>query len=210
MSKPFIVATANLLNFALPNRTFYHNTPAYTEQQYHAKIEALAPLFQRLQSDVIGCQEVWDEQAMIELCHRAGMDDYYVAFPMASNQAQSPLTQGHGAIGTPSVGLVSRFEIVKSELLTQMPSVAVLDIPDVGLYQSFNRPPLVADIRLPTGALVTVIVAHLKSKRPDYLEDANGEPLEDKQDPLIRVRAKLRSLCMRASEAAGIRQVVIE
>ena len=29
-------------------------------------------------------------------------------------------------------------------------------------------------------------------------------------DPFIRVRAKLRSLCMRAAEAAGIRQMVIQ
>lgn len=55
---------------------------------------------------------------------------------------------------------------------------------------------------------MTVIVAHLKSKRPQFWENAQGEPLEDKNDPLVRVRAKPRSLCMRAAEAAGIRQVV--
>ena len=57
--------------------------------------------------------------------------------------------------------------------------------------------------------VVTVIVAHLKVNALSF-RNAQGEPLEDRNDPLIRVRAKLRSLCMRAAEAAGIRQVVIE
>ena len=80
----------------------------------------------------------------------------------------------------------------------------------LGFINNLIAPPLIADIRLPNGMVVTVIVAHLKSKRPEFLENAQGEPLEDRNDPLIRVRAKLRSLCMRAAEAAGIRQVVIE
>ncbi|MCK6051559.1 endonuclease/exonuclease/phosphatase family protein [Moraxella osloensis] len=206
----FVIATANLLNFALPNRVFYRNQDGYTPKQYQQKINALAPIFRQLQADIIGCQEIWDEQALIDLCHAAGLNDYHVTVPLASNQPDSPLTQGQGAVGTPSVGLVSRFEIINTQLLTQMPAIALLDVPDVGLYQQFNRPPLIADIRLPNGMLVTVIVAHLKSKRPEFLENAQGEPLEDRNDPLIRVRAKLRSLCMRAAEAAGIRQVVIE
>lgn len=209
-SQQFVVATANLLNFALPNRVFYHNTDPYSHQQYQQKLDALAPLIQRLQADIIGVQEVWDEQAMVDLCHKAGLRDYHVAIPMASNQADSPLTQGQGAIGTPAVGLVSRFEIIKTQLLTQMPSIAVMQVPDLGEYRTFNRPPVIADVRLPTGQEMTVIVAHLKSKRPEFLENTRGEPLEDRDDPLIRVRAKLRSLCMRAAEAAGIRQTVIE
>lgn len=206
----FIVATANLLNFALPNRQFYPNTEPYSTQQYQQKLDALTPLIQRLQADIIGVQEVWDEQAVIELCQRAGLQGYHVAIPMASNQANSPITHGQGAKGTPAVGLVSRFDIIRTQLLTQMPSIAVMQVPDLGEYRSFNRPPLIADVRLPTGQEITVIVAHLKSKRPEFLENAQGEPLEDRDDPLIRVRAKLRSLCMRAAEAAGIRQTVIE
>lgn len=206
----FIVATANLLNFALPSRIFYQNDAPYTTTQYQQKLDALAPLFHRLQADIIGVQEVWDEQAVIDLCQKAGMLDYRVAIPMASNYPDSPITQGHGAQGTPAVGLISRFDILRTQLLTIMPTTALLHVPDLGEYKRFNRPPLIADVRLPTGQEMTVIVAHLKSKRPEFLENAQGEPLEDREDPLIRVRAKLRSLCMRAAEAAGIRQVVIE
>ena len=71
MNAQFIVATANLLNFALPNRMFYHNTEPYTPQQYQDKLAALVPLFARLQADVIGVQEVWDEQALIDAVNLA-------------------------------------------------------------------------------------------------------------------------------------------
>lgn len=210
MSNPLIIATGNLLNFALPNRLFYQGTDAYTPNQYQQKIEGLSNIFKGLQADIIGCQEVWDEDALIELAQHSGLQGYHVTAPLASNHAQSPYTQGQGASGTPAQGLISRFEILQSELLIQMPNLAQVDVPDVGLYQTFNRPPLIAQIQIREDFILTFIVAHLKSKRPHYLQDANGNPLEDTHDPLIRVRAKLRSLCMRASEAAGIRQVVIE
>lgn len=206
----FIIATANLLNLALPNRVFYHNTDVYSTNVYQQKIHALAPLLRQLQADIIGCQEVWDEQALREVCELAGMTDCQVIAPLASNAADSSLTQGQGATGTPAVGLVSRFAIEHYHLLENIPKIGQLDIPDMGRYERFNRPPLLAHVRLPTGTLLHVIVAHLKSQRPDYLEDARGRPLEDRDDPVIRVRAKLRSLCMRAAEAAGIRQYVIE
>lgn len=206
----FIIATANLLNLALPNRVFYHNTDAYSSAIYQQKIHGLAQLLRQLQADIIGCQEIWDEQALRELCDAADMGTHHVIAPLASNMTDSPLTQGQGATGTPAVGLVSRFAIEHYHLLEKIPKIGQLDIPDMGRYERFNRPPLLAQVRLPNDTLLHVIVAHLKSQRPDYLEDARGQPLEDRNDPVIRVRAKLRSLCMRAAEAAGIRQYVIE
>lgn len=210
MTNQMTIATGNLLNFALPNRTFYAGTEVYTPTQYQQKIDGLATIFRGLQADIIGCQEVWDENALIELAQRAGLAGYHVTAPLASNQPASPYTKGNGATGTPAQGLISRFEILQSELLLQPPALAQVEVPDVGLYHTFNRPPLIAQLKIRDDLTITVVVAHLKSKRPHYLQDANGQPLEDTRDPLIRVRAKLRSLCMRASEAAGIRQVVIE
>lgn len=210
MPNQLTIATGNLLNFALPNRLFYKGTTPYTPQQYQFKVDSLATIFKGLQADIIGCQEVWDEDALIELAARSGLQGYHVTAPLASNQPQSPYTQGKGATGTPAQGLISRFEILQSELLMQMPTLAQIEVPDIGLYQTFNRPPLITQIKIRDDLTLTFIIAHLKSKRPHYLEDSKGQSLEDTRDPLIRVRAKLRSLCMRASEAAGIRQVVIE
>ncbi len=210
MANQFTIATGNLLNFALPNRPYYDNASPYTPEQYHTKLTGLGTVFQGLQADIIGCQEVWDEDALIALSQQAGMTGFHVTAPLASNQPNSPYTQGKGAQGTPALGLISRFPILKSELLSQIPTLAQIQIPDSTLYTNFNRPPLIAEIAINQQFNVTVVVAHLKSKRPHYLQDANGKTIEDVNDPFIRVRAKLRSLCMRAAEAAGIRQMVIQ
>ncbi len=210
MANQFTIATGNLLNFALPNRTYYDNASPYTSEQYHTKLTGLGTIFQGLQADIMGCQEVWDEDALIALSQQAGMKGFYVTAPLASNQPNSPYTQGKGAQGTPALGLMSRFPILKSELLSQIPTLAQIQIPDSTLYTNFNRPPLIAEIAINEQFNMTVVVAHLKSKRPHYLQDANGKTIEDVNDPFIRVRAKLRSLCMRAAEAAGIRQMVIQ
>jgi len=55
-----------------------------------------------------------------------------------------------------------------------------------------------------------VLVAHLKSKRPKFLEDANGVTIEDTTDPAVQALASLRSLVMRASEALALRLKVVE
>lgn len=210
VSNQFTIATGNLLNFALPNRLFYDNTDAYRPEQYRDKVARLATIIRGMQPDIMGCQEVWDEDALIALAQQAGLQGYHVTAPLASNQAESPYTQGNGAQGTPAMGLMSRFPIIKSELLLQVPKLAQVDVPDVAIYQQFNRPPLIAEIAVNEKFSLTFVVAHLKSKRPHFLQDSNGQALEDSRDPYVRVRAKLRSLCMRASEAAGIRQAVIE
>jgi endonuclease/exonuclease/phosphatase family metal-dependent hydrolase len=54
-----------------------------------------------------------------------------------------------------------------------------------------------------------LIVVHMKSKRPKFLQDGAGNPLEDRDDPAITARATLRSLLMRAAEAAALRRIVV-
>ena len=60
------------------------------------------------------------------------------------------------------------------------------------------------------GQPITIVTAHLKSKRAFFLRDDKGHLLEDMDDPNIRVRAKLRKLTMRAAEAASIRMSSLE
>ena len=207
--KTFYIATTNVLNFALPERIFYPNAPAYTQQQYQKKLSGLADLLRYAPTDILAVQEVWDEDALVALGGQLGFEPSQVLAPLASNQADSSYTQGQGAQDTPAVGLLSRFEIIDWQVLEQIDPIAVVTIPDEGLYERFNRPPLVATLSV-YGQPLTVITAHLKSKRPHYLRDAAGNRLEDYDDPNIRIRAKLRSLCMRAAEAAALRLFIIQ
>ncbi|MGP5070687.1 MULTISPECIES: endonuclease/exonuclease/phosphatase family protein [Psychrobacter] len=207
--KQFYIATANLLNFANPNRIYYENTPAYSDNEYQHKLHGITDLLAKAHADIIAVQEVWDSQALEALAVGLGFKPEHVVIPLASNDKASPYTQGKGAQHTPAVGIITRFEQLENTLLEQVEPKAVIDIPDIGLYQRFNRPPLVLRVNA-FGQPITIVTAHLKSKRAFFLRDENGQLLEDMDDPNIRVRAKLRSLCMRAAEAASIRMSIIE
>ena len=207
--KQFYIATANLLNFANPNRIYYENAPAYSDNEYQHKLRGITDLLAKAHADIIAVQEVWDSQALEALAVALGFEPEHVVIPLASNDKASPYTQGKGAQHTPAVGIITRFEQLENTLLEQVEPKAVIDIPDIGLYQRFNRPPLVLRVNA-FGQPITIVTAHLKSKRAFFLRDENGQLLEDMDDPNIRVRAKLRSLCMRAAEAASIRMYIIE
>jgi endonuclease/exonuclease/phosphatase family metal-dependent hydrolase len=207
--KQFYIATANLLNIANPNRIYYDNAPAYTDKEYQHKLRGISDLLAKAHADIIAVQEVWDSKALEALAVSLGFQPEHVVIPLASNDSASPYTQGKGAQHTPAVGIISRFEQLESRLLEDVVPKAVIDIPDIGPYQQFNRPPLLLRVNA-YGQPITIITAHLKSKRAFFLRDENGALLEDMDDPNIRVRAKLRSLCMRAAEAASIRLSIIE
>src|SRR5699024_1022124 len=207
--KQFYIATAKLLNFANPKRIYYENAPAYSDNEYQHKLRGITDLLAKAHADIIAVQEVWDSQALEALAVGLGFKPEHVVIPLASNDNASPYTQGKGAQHTPAVGIITRFEQLENTLLEQVEPKAVIDIPDIGLYQRFNRPPLVLRVNA-FGQPITIVTAHLKSKRAFFLRDENGQLLEDMDDPNIRVRAKLRSLCMRAAEAASIRMSIIE
>ena len=208
-SKQFYIATANLLNFANPNRIYYENAPAYDNKAYEHKRRGLTDLLAKAHADIIAVQEVWDSNALEALAVALGFKPEQVVIPLASNDTASPYTQGRGPQNTPAVGIISRFEQLETTLLEEIAPKAVIDIPDIGLHQHFNRPPLILRVDA-YGQPITIITAHLKSKRAFFLRDENGNLLEDMDDPNIRIRAKLRSLCMRAAEAASIRMSIME
>lgn len=207
--KQFYIATANLLNFANPDRIYYENAPAYSQRQYQHKLCGITDLLAKAHADIIAVQEVWDSQALEELAVSLRFEPKHVVAPLASNDSASAYTQGRGAQNTPAVGIISRFEQLECSLLEDILPKAVIDIPDIGLYKRFNRPPLMLRVNA-YGQPITIVTTHLKSKRAFFLRDENGHLLEDMDDPNIRVRAKLRSLCMRAAEAASIRMSIIE
>ncbi|TXD98160.1 endonuclease/exonuclease/phosphatase family protein [Psychrobacter frigidicola] len=207
--KQFYIATANLLNFANPNRIYYENAPAYDKKTYDKKVRGITELLSKAHADIIAVQEVWDSQALEEVAVALGFKPEHVVIPLASNDPSSSYTQGDGAQHTPAVGIISRFEQLEMSLLEDVADKAVIDIPDMGPYRRFNRPPLILRVNA-FGQPITIITAHLKSKRAFFLRDKEGNLLEDMDDPNIRVRAKLRSLCMRAAEAASIRMSIIQ
>lgn len=213
MNKNFLsVVTANLQNLALPHRVYYENRKPYSDRQYAQKRDWLAGFLQELNADIVATQEVWDEQALRDLANHTDRGYTFVSALGAENQEDSASQSGYlgGAEGTPAMGLMTRLEVLTYKRFLDMPDTCVMDIPQVGKYESFARPPMLATLETETGQRVHVLNVHLKSKRPKFLRGDGGEPLEDTEDPKVRVWARTRSLLMRAAEAAAVRHIIVD
>jgi len=199
------VATCNLLNLANPNRVYYENQDAYTEREYERKLDWIGERFNALNADVLAVQEVWDEAALKAAIARSGLRYDFVSVPGAENTPA-----GSGAQGTPRVGIATRLQVDNLQSLVDFPPGFGVEVPGLGPHTRFERPPLLATLRMKHGQQVNVLTVHLKSKRPKFLQDAQGNPLEDRDDRKVGVMASLRSLLMRGAEAAALRCIVID
>jgi endonuclease/exonuclease/phosphatase family metal-dependent hydrolase len=197
---PLTVATANLLNLALPGRITYANQEPMGRDACARKVAWLGGMLERLNADVLGVQEVWDEAALRDAVAASGLRYTHVAVPGAET----------GATGTPRVGLVTRLPVVSLESLSDFRPAEQVPVPELGLLTRFERPVLHAELRTRAGWSLHVLVCHLKSKRPKLLQDADGNPLEDRDDPAVQARGALRALMIRAAECAALRRVVVE
>lgn len=199
------VATANVLNLANPGRMFYENQESYSQNEFERKIEWLGGRIAALNADVLAVQEVWDEAAIQKAVARSGLRYSTVAVPGAENNDKND-----GAQNTPRVGIVTRLDVEKLQSFAEFPASLRIQIPGVGEHAKFERPPLLATLRMKHGQVVHVFTAHMKSKRPKFLQDAKGEPQEDREDPKVLALATLRSLMMRGAEAAAMRHIVAD
>lgn len=199
------VATANVLNLAQPGRHFYGGQDPYSQNEFERKVDWLGERFRVLNADVLAVQEVWDELALRAAVSRSGLQYGSVLVPGAENGL------GHsGAQGTPRVGLVTRLKVESVQSISDFPTAAVVQVPGLGPHARFERPPLLATLRMKHGQEIAVITAHLKSKRPKFLQDAQGRSTEDTEDPFVQAIGSLRSLIMRAGEALALRLKVVE
>ncbi len=207
---PLWLAAANLLNLALPGRSYYPNQDAYSDNEYRRKIAWLGLQFARLNADVLLCSEVWDEAALRDAVGASGLRYAAVSAPGAENHESAPGKLRGGAQGTPRLGLVTRWDVKRLQSLVDFDPADQVAVPELGLQTRFERPVLLAELEGPQGQGLTVLGVHLKSKRPKFLVDEQGQPLEDRDDPSILARATLRSLVMRGAEAAALRRLVFK
>ncbi len=200
-----MVATCNVLNLANPGRVFYDNQDPYTAAEFERKIAWLGERLRTLNADVLAVQEVWDEAAFKAALGRSGLRYDFVAVPGAENASGRA-----GAQGTPRVGIATRLRVQALQSFAEFPKGLAVQVPGLGEHARFERPPLVATLRMKHGQTLNVLTAHLKSKRPKLLQSADGQPLEDRDDPKVMALASLRSLIMRGAEALALRCLVID
>lgn len=215
----FRIATFNALNLNAAGPGFIGRLDArpLTAEEYAAKTAAISTQLTALVPDIVGFQEVFSETALRDACAQsAAMDGTAVHAPLAQ-----PIADPLGATGDlvsdgPHVGIASRFPLVgPPSMITDFRPEAAPVVP-VGRHSAmtelhllgittFERPILRAEIAVDGLPGLVVLVAHLKSKRAKFL------PGEDLDNPTIQALGAMRSLVVRACEAAALRaQIVAE
>jgi len=70
-------ATFNLYNLQLPGKPWRWNADPYTEDLYRQKVAWSAEMVAKLDVDVIGFQELWSRQCLVDIFEKAGLQEQY-------------------------------------------------------------------------------------------------------------------------------------
>lgn len=216
--KSFRVASFNLENLLHPG-VFYtgrSDSAPFTPELYAEKIRWIAGILDEGRADLVGFQEVFSFQALKDAVARSSsLAGATVIAPGIEHDENITPRQGGGFEASgPNVALASRFPVLSSELIADFPAAVnpavplerkgvIEDVVRVDITR-FERPVIKARIALPGNVEATVLVAHLKSKRPKFLTG------EDASNPVVQALGRIRSLIVRGMEAVALRAVVVQ
>jgi endonuclease/exonuclease/phosphatase family metal-dependent hydrolase len=195
MAKRYRLGTFNVYNLVNPGVTYY-GSKSYSDKTFARKVVWLAGQLDQMDADIVGFQEVFHEDALREVLDNTHTSDY-------TNQAVA-FRKVSGSDPSPAVAIASRYNILETTVHEAIPRSARLELDDGSRVpiETFSRPVLECVIDVPNLGPVVVFVAHLKSKRPQYLEN-------EKEDFYAEARASARSLVRRAVEAVGLRALLL-
>lgn len=186
----FKIGTFNVYNLVLPD-VLYYNEKKYSRKMYNKKLTWIGHQISTMDAEILGFQEVFHQQALQE------------ALLQSSLKGATLIVEGETG-EKPVVGLATTFEVLEHHSFRAIPEAAKLHLGnvDVGITE-FSRPVLKVKLAV-TDFEMVVFVAHLKSKRPEFLEG------EDAEDFIHKALAQVRALIRRGVEAAGLRALVLE
>lgn len=171
--------TFNTLNLQDPNTRVHRSEKYYSSIQYTRKIEWISGMLNRLQADVVGFQEVWSKEALIEAVEsseRFTEDD--IVAPTDNGNDSSVALLSSFKTGTPiwHRDFPDDFDLTSKDGGQSGPKVSVN-------FSRFSRPVLQVMVKVPISSNrtkeVQIFVAHLKSKLPSQLSDASRQKLWD-------------------------------
>jgi endonuclease/exonuclease/phosphatase family metal-dependent hydrolase len=210
----FRVATFNTENLLHPGVRFLGRPDdAYTQSQYDEKMRWIRSILRDGRVDLVGFQEQFSERALLDATKEGELQHVYA--PDLAGGKNVRLVDGVEHASGPFVALASRFEIVDATSIVEFPegtralqvqtsdAGGVVEVP----ITRFQRPVIRARVQLKPGIVASVFVAHLKSKRPQFLA---SEGIQAQRDPLVRAIGSTRSLLLRAAESVALRKLLLD
>lgn len=204
-------ATCNLYNINLPGLKMYRDTKGWSDEEYVFKVQWLSSLICKVDADIWGFQELWHYQALEQVFDSAELSDSY--------RLLAP--EGHEGGGIICAGAV------RPDILVGEPEW-IKEFPDKFILQSGGSDPQTSDIKVSIstfsrpvlhfqvrprreGKVISVYVAHLKSKSPTHLYREGW--YRDNDDYYKRHSKSLGSAIStirRTAEATALRMILTE
>ena len=190
------IATFNLRNCALPNFQFYDNQDPYNESQYQRKRNWIAQQIDLINPDIMIFQEVFQVEALQDVLRATR------SMNQAKLIARDAVRHPPRNTWVPQVAIASKLPLVKDPVwITNYDSD--LKMPAYGntaaISQITRAVPHIT-VKLYNGNPLHILGVHLKSKRPDYLENETSENAND------LALASYRSLMRRGADAVALRR----
>ncbi len=200
------VATFNVKNLILPGLSIYASSkPAYTPESYAAKTAWIGARLAEMQADVVGFQEVWRAEVLLDCLRAAGLEaDYDLVARDAPSRSEVQVAYAlrKGILRGDPIWHEAFPEDVRFRKAKRGNSTYHMDVQ----IDNFSRPPLEIRIKPRRGAPeITIFNAHLKSKRPIDLDSADKRALAAEDE--VAIGAALATV-RRSAEAAALRVIL--
>lgn len=199
----FTIASFNVKNLIGADREYYQ-FQSYTPEEYAWKRDWLADQMVTLDADIVGLQEIFDEESLrdvISLADKYGEEQNEFSLPDGTKRyrkraifdklaygsyreaeiAFAPnMNDGEAGSRRPGVAILSRFGFVgEPEIIQDFGKP--LDIPfsdgdeDGGFFRISRLSRPILKVRIPVGGkVITVFNCHLKSKLGEYVRPKDG------------------------------------
>ncbi|GAA4987552.1 endonuclease/exonuclease/phosphatase family protein [Kineococcus glutinatus] len=206
------VATFNVENLLHPGVHFAGrgDEAPYTPELFADKVRWIASLLDEGRVDLVGFQELFSATALREVVAASRRLRGASVLTPGITGGENLHTRADGGVEAsgPHVGLVTRFPVLSCDSVEEFPpgpgvALHLGRAAGDGAVTRFQRPVLRARVVLPGEVPATVLVAHLKSKRPVHLTG------EDVEDPVVQAAGRVRALLVRAAEAVALRALVV-
>ena len=202
-------ATCNLYNLNEPGLRIYRDSDGWSQAEYDKKIAWMASALESMRSDVFGFQELWHRDSLKAAFAAAGMASKYKLLVPSSHTGQKIIcaaaVRKEILVGGPDwiTDFPADFHLESGGDDTQSTGIVVN-------IDSFSRPVLYFKVRPRSdGRLISVYVAHLKSKLPTsiykepwYVKAKHSKHSEGLGAAIATIR--------RTAEAAALRMILTE
>lgn len=197
------IATFNVENLITADKKIYDELKVrYTQEQYSQKIAWIKSQLLKINADIIGFQEVFEEQALKDCLLGTPMENWHliVADPNGKSPVNAILSKYPIEVSSIIQDIPNKFDFFDDQITTD--GVSNINIP----ITKFSRGVLKCHIKINENLTITVLVLHLKSKRPIFTKDFDSNNADFSQ----KAEGNIRSLIRRGIEACGVRQLITD